>query len=366
MSDDARRPEEIEADIDTTRGELGDTVDAIKNRVSPENVKREVTSQAGDVIQELKVALVEKMDELLHGAGGGIENITADLGVRIKENPVPAALIGVGISWLVMSSSKSQEPPTHFAARAERASYPFAIDKGSAGGRQGEPHTSRAAGDQEPGVAAQAKGRVAAATGGAKEQAQAWGEQATEKAGEIAGAARESWHEAGAKVQGLAGSAQQGVAQGAQHVEEGFQRTLRANPLAVGAAALAVGAALGLALPSTRQEDALMGEARDELADKAAALAGDVAAKAKHVAEATADDVKETVREEAEKEGLQPEAAAAGMKDAAHDAANSLQKSTAEAIDKGREGATKATEAAKRIAKSAAETARKEAKDQQR
>ena len=50
---------------------------------------------------------------------------------------------------------------------------------------------------------------------------------------------------------------------------ETYDQYLTENPLAVGAAALAVGVAVGLAIPSTRYEGELMGEARDQLLQKA-------------------------------------------------------------------------------------------------
>ncbi|HZA36418.1 MAG TPA: hypothetical protein VE505_15885, partial [Vicinamibacterales bacterium] len=45
------------------------------------------------------------------------------------------------------------------------------------------------------------------------------------------------------------------------------------NPLAVGAVAMAVGAAVGLALPETRREQELMGDARDRMVDNAKSMA---------------------------------------------------------------------------------------------
>jgi ElaB/YqjD/DUF883 family membrane-anchored ribosome-binding protein len=54
---------------------------------------------------------------------------------------------------------------------------------------------------------------------------------------------------------------------------QGYHRLLRENPLALGAIGIAVGALLGAALPGTEPENRLMGEASDDLADKARAAA---------------------------------------------------------------------------------------------
>ena len=47
------------------------------------------------------------------------------------------------------------------------------------------------------------------------------------------------------------------------------QRSLEDNPIAFGAAALLAGVAIALALPATRQERQLLGDAHDQFMDKA-------------------------------------------------------------------------------------------------
>lgn len=55
----------------------------------------------------------------------------------------------------------------------------------------------------------------------------------------------------------------------------GLQRLVHENPLAVGAAAVAAGAAVGLALPATHIEHEYMGEASEKVVDKAQQVARD-------------------------------------------------------------------------------------------
>ena len=62
---------------------------------------------------------------------------------------------------------------------------------------------------------------------------------------------------------------------------------MRDNPLVVGAIAVAVGAAIGLALPSTEKEDELLGEAKDRLLEGAKSVAGE----ALHQVEAKVDEL---------------------------------------------------------------------------
>jgi hypothetical protein len=75
---------------------------------------------------------------------------------------------------------------------------------------------------------------------------------------------------------------------------------LRQNPLTVGALAVGVGAAVGLALPQTSREHEVMGEARDTLVEKAQEKAGEAQEKVQRVAE----EVQSAAKEEAENQGL--------------------------------------------------------------
>ena len=78
---------------------------------------------------------------------------------------------------------------------------------------------------------------------------------------------------------------------------------MREQPLVVGAVIIAIGAAIGAALPSTRKEDELMGKTRDRLREKAGEFGNDVIDRAGHVAKTAmqaADD-------KAGEVGLKPE-----------------------------------------------------------
>ena len=63
------------------------------------------------------------------------------------------------------------------------------------------------------------------------------------------------------------------VSEMATESERAFNRWIRENPLAVGAAAVAVGAVIGAAIPETRRERELIGDARDRLVGAAKDLA---------------------------------------------------------------------------------------------
>jgi hypothetical protein len=80
------------------------------------------------------------------------------------------------------------------------------------------------------------------------------------------------------------------------------QRLFWENPLAAGAVALALGAGLALAIPETPQENRLMGDARDQLVDRAQQTAQQLGQKVQAVAGEAVDSAKE----EARQQGLAP------------------------------------------------------------
>ena len=79
----------------------------------------------------------------------------------------------------------------------------------------------------------------------------------------------------------------------ARRVEQGFHATLEENPLALGAAAVALGALVGYALPRTHGEDALMGSARDEMMQRAGVATHDAAGFVGQLAEKSVDAAKD-------------------------------------------------------------------------
>src|SRR5690606_29139401 len=80
----------------------------------------------------------------------------------------------------------------------------------------------------------------------------------------------------------------------ARRAKQGFNQTMVENPLAVGAAALAIGATIGLLLPATQRENELMGPARDRFVEKAQATA-------QQTMESVSEVVKDDIREVTEK-----------------------------------------------------------------
>ncbi len=133
---------------------------------------------------------------------------------------------------------------------------------------------------------------------------------------------------------------------GAQDAGRGVAGFLEEQPLIAGLITVVLGALIGLALPGTRQEDQLMGEARDNLAEQAKG----VAERAREVAQKTFDEAKETAKQEFSK--VQEDVKVEGKN----------------LLEKGKEAAKnvvqEAKEAGKNVAQATKETAKNEADKQ--
>jgi hypothetical protein len=122
----------------------------------------------------------------------------------------------------------------------------------------------------------------------------------------------------------------------------GFWQTLDEQPLVVGAAAIAVGLVAGLLIPGTSREDEMLGETRDKMWQRAQEKGRDVLQKGRYVAEAAV----ETLKAEAQQQGLTPSAIADKVRTVAHDTVDQVKQDaqreglirTTETLDKG-EGA---------------------------
>jgi ElaB/YqjD/DUF883 family membrane-anchored ribosome-binding protein len=240
--------ERTRAEIERTRADMGETVDAIQHRLSPENLKE----QAKDRVKEATV--------------GKAQGVGSTIVETVRANPLPAALTGLGLGWLFMSARRSSSGQTRYRGRVYAYDYPP---------RYEDRTTSTPAAGQAVERARDRVGETAS--------------QAQDKAGQVASQAQD-------QVSRLGDQAQYQT----RRASDEFQRVLRENPLTVGALAVGVGAAVGLAVPQTTKEHEVMGEARDTVVEKAQEKAEEAQEKVQRVAE----EAQSAAKEEAENQGL--------------------------------------------------------------
>jgi len=324
----AEGSKEILVEIEQTRVEMSGTIDALQEKLNPDRLKEQVTEAVQDQIAAAKEHMTDAVQEQVEMVKGNIHDATigraeemvsnvgkSGLVETIKQNPIPAALAGLGLGWLLMNRQQGASgdrggsnsgrayyvgggQPSYGRGQSYRAgSYGYGQGPGYGRGQayygSGQEGDDQSLGDRVGGVAGQAKDKVGDATGQAKDTVTDAAGQAKEKVGQFAGQAQDQVGEWGGQVQS-----------GAQQAWSNFDRMLHENPLGVSAAAIALGLAVGMSLPETPFEDNLMGEARDNVMEKAQSTAQETMDKVGQVAQQVQQTATDTAKDAAQKQGL--------------------------------------------------------------
>lgn len=279
-------PEAIAQDIRHTRAEMSETIDSIGARLDPsrlaDQAKDAFTSSAKD-------------------AGAHFLDTVKDSSVldTIKENPLPAAAVGLSIAWFLSKMGESHTEryrrerfemtgDPYYAPRARYGSYYAPRDSYYASRPYGTAYGAGygyAQGDEDESL----KEKASDALDSAKDKAGDLVDKAKDAVGGATHSAQDRAHDAGdqARMYG-------------RRATSWLDHQMHQNPLGVGAVALAAGALVGLSLPETRFEDDLMGEQADRVKDQAQHVAEDKMDQVKAVASDVADDAKKKAKEVAD------------------------------------------------------------------
>jgi gas vesicle protein len=301
-------PDDLDAtrsQIDQTRAEMSETVDALKERLNP----RHLGEQAKDTVRE---ATIGRAQDAASAAIDTARDTGMTLLESIKENPIPAALTGIGIAWLLMSARRSS-PGQRYSD--ERPTYGYGPGYPEYGDLRSSRYPDSTTGhpvfDRATDMASRVQEKAGQIANQVQDKAGQIAGQVQDKAGQVVDQVQDKTgqivDQMQNKAQQLAGQVQGQVSQlGAQGREavDSFQQMLRQNPLAMGAVAMALGMAAGLAVPETPQENRWMGELRDDFVQKAHDTAHDVLEeKAHQVADVVSDKVHDVAQQAADAVG---------------------------------------------------------------
>ena len=136
-----QNPEEIRAEIEATRARLSADVDAVTEKVTPENVVDRQKNKARNKIQGVRESIMGSADDArvaghhaahdlrdeasyrMDQAGNAVSNAPAAAKAKTRGNPLAAGLIALGAGWLVgsllPSSKKEQELVADAADRVQ-------------------------------------------------------------------------------------------------------------------------------------------------------------------------------------------------------------------------------------------------------
>ena len=351
MTGDTSEIDRIERELAATRARLDGTIDALQQKLSP----GELMSQAVTYFKE----------------GSGMD-LSHNIGRSLRDNPVPVALIGLGLGWLVVAASRRSEAtnassrqadagryqyrsgayryasPDRVPERAAHRSMPYEPTlRDDFGGkiRKAVESVKRATDEDDATFqerVADAKAAIVGVTRQIGEAAASFRERVEEAVTAASESARRASSEAlavagdartaaadmagGIAERGAAGlqsvydygrSTAHGVRDGADEAvhraqDLGARATsyLQEQPLLLGAIGVTLGAALGMLLPSSRYEREMLGEVREGLRDTASETVRDMRDRAVRVAETVVDTAKEAMADAASSDTASSDAAA--------------------------------------------------------
>jgi len=225
--------EQLKAEISETQADLQETVAEIQNRLSPTQLKH----QAADTMRDAATNVSENVREATIGR---VQHMVRG------QNPIPYALIGIGAAWLIANNRSSRRwngssDYTEYDASWENSTSYISSEDEFSSPYVGEPfadESGRSGGLGQTGDQARRRAEEA------RRRAADMGRQARARARRVAGQARSRW-----------------------------ETMMQTNPMALGIAALAAGAVVGAALPTTQVENEYLGETRDQLIDSARSMA---------------------------------------------------------------------------------------------
>src|SRR5687767_9111171 len=189
------KTEEIKAGIEQTRNEMSHTIDAIQEKLSPQNI----VEHAKESVRE---ATIGRVEDMVNNATYTARGASSSLMDTIKQNPLQAAVAGLSIGWLIMksrSSSGSQSQYRYDRYEGTQRGYGTGYDYNynyEAPGRSGYNYGSQSsggvgqtvsrAGEKVGDVAGQVTDKAGEVVGEVGEKAGHVVENVQDKAGELA------------------------------------------------------------------------------------------------------------------------------------------------------------------------------------
>lgn len=308
--------------IEETRTQMSRTIDAIQQKLSPENLVQEAKSTVHD-------ATVGKAQDMVSNAADAATGVVSDVGdgamsigetiiETIRQNPVPAALAGIGLGWLFYSSrsagSSSRQSsnggygPRGYQPRTGYSQSPQAYGSsyGTGQGQSGASITDKAqqAAGSVAGTVTDTASQAANTAGQLASQVTDTASQAAGTAGQVASQATDVATQYAQQATDTAAQYAQQAQYQAQSAGRSMINTVRQNPLAASAVALTAGLAVGLAIPETQVESQWMGDARQTVMQRAQQTVQDTTQKVQAVAQETVSAARDAAQHAAQDEGL--------------------------------------------------------------
>ena len=311
-------PNAIRRNIERTRAEMGETIDRIQDRLNPDRLR----SEAEEAVREATIGRIETM---AHDAKRKAKHAQRNVMETVKENPIPAALIGLGIGWLMMSNKNDDDynydyddyyysgygrpyPSNYSSYQDPNYAYEMAQRQGTMQPQAYAEYDQRygkGGWDEEGSRTEEWRRQGSEAVSNVREGAQNAARRTQEEFDNVRDRVREGADELGEEVQRRAETMRYQMRRRQRQTRRQFNQAMDSNPLAVGALTLAAGALIGLMIPNTEMENEWMGEERDrflrEARRQAQSRAEETMNKVQSVVEEATDAAKDAAKETTER-----------------------------------------------------------------
>jgi hypothetical protein len=294
--DTSKKSETIRSDIDQTRQRMDNTIDAIGQRLQGRHLLDEVL---GFFRSKSDDGTTTRMKEKISSSTGAAVNSVVD---TVKAHPLPLLAIGAGVAWLIYESNQKGIRGDRLSAGdletdAERLSYDPHEEYFAGAYGQGElPHEGYTSGESEDSAASSAADRWRNVKNKVSEKASEVKGRVQETAAQLGGKAKESMQRVGQRARDLSSKVQDGTRQAYDRSREQVVRTADEHPVELGLGLLAVGLLAGLALPTPRKVDEVVGPTSDRLRRRARDAGQDLVNRGRNVVNAATGAIKEEAR----------------------------------------------------------------------
>ena len=246
---------ELERDAEVARANVAETADAIRSKMTP-----------GQLIDEFTGMF----------SGGDGQAAMSTLKDQIRDNPLPLTLVGAGLAWLMLGQGGS---PNRSYMKPEKATDLRFVER-----------DTEVSGDENPN-----EGFLGSLSD--------TGSDAISKAGGVFSATKEAVGNAGTRTADAAKYVKGEARDIAGKTKTAALDIFEQEPLVVAALGMAVGTAIGVLLPRSSLEDEHLGSVSTKVRSQAQDLLEKGLAEAKDLAA----DTYETLKEEADHQGLRSE-----------------------------------------------------------
>lgn len=278
MTYNTSNPDTIERELAETRARLDVGLEELERRLSP-----------GQLVDS-------GLDYLRYGQGAAFAR---NLGAEVRDNPLPVAVTGIGLAWLMAMSALSTKGNAPTPATGAGDLYGDVATRAKRAGESVTRFTNETEEDFQSRIA-EARAQILGVQRQVSETASAFTNRVTQAFDSAQQSARErleqvqrTAHEWGTTVFDKTRRTGESVNQAAQQGREiavragtAIAETVDQNPLVLGALGLAAGVLLGAIVPASEQEEALVApvggairQAADEAIDRGK-RAAEAAAKA--------------------------------------------------------------------------------------